>query len=95
MDDTSEQLEQAGSDFVTSMRLGKGFNEEKLNALKNALRSLNSKWASSDVLPKSCVVTLIDLSRMIESCASHYSGEEQQKIIDASHEITDVILEAF
>ena len=85
MDESSKKLETSASTFVTSMRMAEGFNEEHFDNLKAALRAFHAEWASSDMLPKSAVVSLIDLPRMIESCAPFYDGAVQQQIVDASH----------
>ncbi|MES2791168.1 MAG: hypothetical protein V4719_16255 [Planctomycetota bacterium] len=95
MDEVSQQLEDAASACVSSMRLGEGFREAQFGNLNAAIRYGHAKWASSEMRPKCAVVVSIDLPRIIESCASLYDGAVRQRIIDASHEVVDVILEGF
>lgn len=95
MDPASQQLEDSAVAFVTPMRMGEGFNEEHFERFKAALRDFHTRWADSDMLPRSAVVSLIDLPRIVEACAPFYRGAERQRIIDASVELVDVILEGF
>ncbi|MES2790129.1 MAG: hypothetical protein V4719_10935 [Planctomycetota bacterium] len=95
MDKVSQQLEEAATNWLISMRLAEGFNEAQFKTLVAAIRRCHKNWADSEMLPKSVVATLIDLPRIVESCAALYKGAEQQRIIDASHELVDVILEGF
>lgn len=95
MDKVSQQLEAAAVACLTSLRLGEPFNEVLFNSLTSAIRTLHKKWADSDMLPKSAVVVLIDLSRMIEGCAPLYKGAEEERVMEASNEIMEVILEGF
>jgi hypothetical protein len=95
VDNSSEGLVAAAVAFVTSLRTGEGFDDIKFDALKCALRAFHADWSTSEMLPKSAVLTLVDLGRMIEVCAPVYHGETRQRIVDASMEIVDVILEGF
>ena len=95
MDKCSQKLVDTATSLITSMRMAEGFNEELFDDLKTSVREFHAYWRSSDTLPKPVVATLIDLPRLVEACASLYSGNVKQQIIDAFYELADEILEGF
>jgi hypothetical protein len=95
MDEVSQQLEAAAVACLSSLRLGEPFWEDLFRNLTSTVRELHERWANSDMLPKSAVLVLIDLPRMIEACGTLYKGAEKQRVSEASFELVDVILEGF
>jgi hypothetical protein len=91
MDDVVKELTTAALDFLVPLRMGDGYSHEKFRALCQAIRDVNGRYTDSLVLPKDCVIILVDLAPGIESVKPLYDEQVGTLLLDASITIMELI----
>jgi hypothetical protein len=87
----SRALNSAAVEFISSLRLARGMEEARFDALRTAIIDLGAAWRDSSVLPKSVVNDLVGLYSWIDSSSYLYEGEVAERIRAAARETEAMI----
>ncbi|HEY6332621.1 MAG TPA: hypothetical protein VI756_25080 [Blastocatellia bacterium] len=71
----------AANEFLVSLRLLKGFDQEKFERLCQVLRQCKDVWRDREDIPKAAVVIMLDLFPVTSSLADRYA-ERPDKGVD-------------
>ena len=86
------ELLSAAEAFVTPLRAGDGFDENKFRELCRVLEQCAHEWAGSNSIPKKAANLMIELWAGIQKCQSVYTDDEQTRISLAADVILDLSL---
>lgn len=87
-----DALVQSASQFLVSLRQGRGVQQCELDELVAAIERFCADTATSNVVSKDAARTLVDLIPTLDATTTHYSGDEALRIRDASALLFDLIL---
>ncbi|MBN1051974.1 hypothetical protein DV092_07855 [Clostridium botulinum] len=91
--DSFEDLLLGDDGLLTSLRLGYGLKQDKVEKLCDILKKLAEEWREERSVPKKAVDIFIDFYPTIESVCNLYSENEAIIIMDAGDKIMDLIRE--
>jgi hypothetical protein len=90
-----DDLVDAVTDFVVSLRSNEGFDEVRYDRLVWMLRRCADAWRDSDRIPRKAVNALVDLQPAATAAADAYRPEERDRILDRvvrlGDEVRDVV----
>ncbi len=90
-----DELVEAATDFVVSLRSNEGFNEEQYDRLVVMLRRCADAWRESDQIPRKAVNALVDLQPAAIAAADAYGPAERDlilnRVIRLGDEVRDVV----
>jgi hypothetical protein len=89
--ESADNLRSCADDFIGSLRLGRGMDEDAFTALRNAVINLGTAWEEADSLPKGIVNDLVGLYSWIESASHLYEGAEALRIRQAAMDVETLV----
>jgi hypothetical protein len=93
--DLVEDLVEAATDFVVSLRSNEGLVEARYDRLVEMLRQCADAWRESDQIPRRAVNALVDLQPAAIAAADAYRPVERDRILDQvirlGDEVRDVV----
>jgi hypothetical protein len=87
------RLEEATVDFLVALRSKDGFQQDLYNRLVDVLRECVPVWQDADSIPRSVVSLLVEIVPSAQASADLYPEPVRQRILDASFELYDLIME--
>lgn len=76
--------------ILLDMRRGEGLNDSKYKKLLESINYLTEQYRNSEVIPKKLALCFIDISNYFYFNKQLYSTEEQNKLEDAAHKISEL-----
>lgn len=93
MADVTDRLVSAASDFLVALRSNQGFQDDLYEALASSLRDCTSEWRGVDSIPRLATTVLVEIVPAAQAVADSYDEPVRQRIMDASFELYDLIIE--
>lgn len=88
--DLARELAKCWFAFAVPLRSGLGFDEDKLQLLREALENCAEAWSQVNFIPKLAANIFIDLFSTMDSSAYLYDEQTAEKIRYASDVVTDL-----
>lgn len=85
------ELQSVAMELLTSLRQGRGVDQQSAERLKKALRIAAEGWADAKVVSKSAANLFVDLPSGIEACSYAYDGDEANTVRALADEVADLV----